>query len=319
MISLHAPISLPPLTPPEFSVKWHDTEYWTSIAQNVLRALGLSPAKLERPRRGSTVVFNCGDYFLKLYPGFEYDQYQSEVLTLPHLSGRLPVPTPSLIATGPLENGWNYALISRLEGEVVEDVWPEFSESEKRLFMADLGTLVRSVQSLDAIHYPDRESSWSEFIDDQQAGALARHTSRKLPEHLLQELTVYLAEHVAPVRDVLAPVLLTGEYTPDNLLAAKTKDGWRLSGMFDFGDMMMGLADYDLLGPTEFFAAGSADLQRPFFSAYYNREFAMTDDLRHRLMTLSLLHRFSNLPAQVVMSGWQEAPTFDVLAKMIWP
>ena len=32
--------------------------------------------------------------------------------------------------------------------------------------------------------------------------------------------------------------------------------GWRLSGLIDFGDVMTGRGEYDLLGPSAFMAAG---------------------------------------------------------------
>jgi hypothetical protein len=32
-----------------------------------------------------------------------------------------------------------------------------------------------------------------------------------------------------------------------------------------------------------------------------------------------LLHRYSNLPAQIAHPGWQQAATFEDLAASIWP
>ena len=51
------------------------------------------------------------------------------------------------------------------------------------------------------------------------------------------------------------PVILTGEYIPENFLSCDDGD-WRLSGLIDFGDVMTGRGEYDLLGPSVFMAAG---------------------------------------------------------------
>ena len=53
------------------------------------------------------------------------------------------------------------------------------------------------------------------------------------------------------------PVILVGEYIPQNFLLSRDAGGWRLSGLFDFGDVLTGWGEYDLLGPSAFMTAGS--------------------------------------------------------------
>jgi hypothetical protein len=36
-------------------------------------------------------------------------------------------------------------------------------------------------------------------------------------------------------------------------------------------------------------------------------------------MRLLLMHRYSNLQAQIALPGWQAAPDFATLAATIWP
>ena len=52
------------------------------------------------------------------------------------------------------------------------------------------------------------------------------------------------------------PVILTGEYIPENFLLSRETAGWRLAGLIDFGDVMTGRGEYDLLGPSAFMTAG---------------------------------------------------------------
>jgi hygromycin-B 7''-O-kinase len=308
-----------PATYQDFAAKWKDTEFWKPTAIGLLSHLGLPATALERPSRGSNIVFKTGDLFLKMFPPFQLDQYQSEIIGLNALSKNLPVEIPSLLQHGEMGDGWNYAIISALNGVVVEEVWPEFSYEEKMRFMAALGGLVREVQHLDVPTFQHRDASWPEFIDRQHAQVVARQSRVGMPQHLLSDVGDYVAKHVAYVREPSSYVLLTGEYTPENLMAAKTADGWKLSGMFDFGDLMTGHPEYDLLGPTMFYSPGDPHLQQAFFNAFYNTECEISDEARHRLMTLALLHLFSDFMEQLVMEKWQEAKSLEGLAIKIWP
>ena len=108
-------------------------------------------------------------------------------------------------------------------------------------------------------------------------------------------------------------VILTGEYTPFNLL----HQGSGLSGMFDFGDGLVGPHEYDWLGPLCFLAAGDAARIDALFDGYHGRPFDRS--LREALLRLMLLHRYSHLKAQIAMPDWQAAPDFGTLAALIWP
>jgi hygromycin-B 7''-O-kinase len=108
-------------------------------------------------------------------------------------------------------------------------------------------------------------------------------------------------------------VILTGEYTPFNMLY----EGSGLSAMFDFGDGLVGPREYDWLGPLCFLAAGDAAHVDAFFDGYHGRPFDRSQ--REALLRLILLHRYSNLKAQIAVPGWQAAPDFATLAALIWP
>ena len=88
-------------------------------------------------------------------------------------------------------------------------------------------------------------------------------------------------------------VILTGEYTPFNLL----HQGSGLSAMFDFGDGLVGPREYDWLGPLCFLAAGDAARIDALFDGYHGRPFDR--GRREALLRLVLLHRYSNLKAQI--------------------
>ena len=93
-----------------------------------------------------------------------------------------------------------------------------------------------------------------------------------------------------------------------------------MSGLIDFGDVMTGWGEYDLLGPSAFMTAGMPRRVRSLFagSGYSNADINPT--LQRRLMALLLLHRFSDPVRHICIEGWQEK-TRDLfqLAALLWP
>jgi hygromycin-B 7''-O-kinase len=89
--------------------------------------------------------------------------------------------------------------------------------------------------------------------------------------------------------------LLTGEYTPFNLLFNKENNKWKLTGVIDFADSFLGDHEYDLLGPILFMFNGNQELTYSFLISYGFLEEELNDSLRKKLMIYTILHRFSNL------------------------
>jgi hygromycin-B 7''-O-kinase len=118
------------------------------------------------------------------------------------------------------------------------------------------------------------------------------------------------------------PVILVGEYIPENFLLNGTDDEWRLAGLIDFGDVLTGFAEYDLLGPSAFMSAGTTGCVRSLFDgfgySYTPAEINFT--VKRWLMTLMLLHRASDLNRHICIEGWQQkAADLHQLQDVIWP
>ena len=159
--------------------------------------------------------------------------------------------------------------------------------------------------------------NWPDFLDRQRANCYARQERTGLPAHLLANLDSYLDERLPSVPRAVAPVILTGEFIPQNLLLQHRADGWHLESLIDFGDVIPGFGEYDLLGPCGFMGAGSASRHAALMRGYgetYDRE------LVRRLGAMMLLHKHSNLTDQIPLDGWQhKAASLGDLERMIWP
>ena len=116
------------------------------------------------------------------------------------------------------------------------------------------------------------------------------------------------------------PVILTGEFIPENLLLARRGDDWHLAGLIDFGDVQTGWGEYDLLGPSAFMSAGRPRRVRSLFEGFGYSRAEVNFELKRRLLALMLLHRASDPVRHICIESWQDkAGDLVQLQELIWP
>lgn len=286
----------------------HDQpERWRDVVASI--AAGYSTATAVPVDGGTVLVALVGtELVVKLFPPFLRDHFEFEHEMLARLHGRLSLPTPRLVAGGE-RDGWPYHVMTQLPGRTLETVWPALDESTKCAVLHDIGRTAAEVHALPVGSMAPRAPAWPAFLQHQRERCHHRQQRTGLPAHLLAQLADFLAAGPVPAGP---DVILTGEYTPFNLMT----DGSRLTGMFDFGDGLVGPREYDWLGPLCFLAAGHAARIDALFDGYGIR-FDRTR--RDELLRLLLLHRYSCLPAQIAVPGWQDTPDLSALAARIWP
>jgi hygromycin-B 7''-O-kinase len=276
-----------------------DAAAWHDVIAEIAAAHSRAP--ITQALDGTVLVALVGrELVVKLYPPFLADHAAYERAALAIVHGKTGVPTPAIVATGE-RDGWPYVVMTQLHGRALRDAWPAYDERARRDVLAQIGALAAEVHALP----PPAAPAWDDFIARQRAGCVARQTKTALPAHLLAEVDAFVA---GPVPD--GAVLLTGEYTPMNLLV----DGVTLSGMFDFGDGLVGAREYDWLGPLVFLAAGDRARREAFLAGY-----GATDLDRTVMLRLLLLHKYSSLRAQIAAPGWQDARDLEALAAYVWP
>ena len=291
----------------EFDALQEDPARWIEVVSALGARYSTAPAV--PAGEGTVLVALLGrELVIKLYPPFLRDHFAFERAMLAHLYGRLSLPTPRLVDSAE-HAGWPFLVMTQLPGTPLDRVWPSLQQAERCAVLRRLGQLAAEVHALPLGLTPTLAPRWADFLQGQRERCHQRQQRTGLPAHLLAQLASFLEGPVPEGPDVI----LTGEYTPFNLLY---QDGG-LSAMFDFGDGLVGPREYDLLGPLCFLAAGDAQCIDAFFDGYHGRPF----DRRQRepLLRLLLLHRYSHLKAQIAVPGWQAAPDFPALAALIWP
>lgn len=294
-------------------------EVFRSLARKILYQHQLSDAPLINFTESTNIVFGYGNNLvIKIYPPFHSEQFKAELLVLKHIEGRLPVRTPKVEHEGTID-GWPYIIMTKLEGTLLEAIWEKLDHSNKIIIIRELGTLIQNMHSLPTNGLESIDCHWDQFIKYQIEHCVEHHRAVKLPESLLGQLQRYLEPLASSLMEIKKPVLLTGEYTPMNFLVKNIGGIWHIDGLIDFGDCMLGLPEYDLLGPGAFLIQGDKQLLREFLVSYGYTLDELTAKLRHKLTALMLLHKYSNLSIQIRIKNWEhKVHTIQDLENLVW-
>ena len=313
--------SLPDVRTIEAFHAWRgDPSQCLPVALDIARSHGLPLADPHLFATGTNLVVALdGRLILKVFPPLLRHQFASERAALSQLRGRLSVPIPEIVLEGERDQ-WPYLVITRLQGVVGPQAWPMLEEDEKERVLGQIGETIAQVQRVPVGELSTVEPRWAAFISGQIAGCRARHERLGLPQKYLDGLDDLLRDAAAFIPVDAPPVILTGEYIPENFLLDRDSGTWRLAGLIDFGDVFTGWGEYDLLGPSVFMTAGMPRRVQSFLGGFGYRQGDVTPALTRRLTVLMLLHRFSDLNRQICIEDWQrKAGDLSALERLLWP
>jgi len=312
-------LSLPGLTNFDAFRAWRtDASRWLPIARDIARGHDLACIAPHVFATGTNLVVALdARLILKIFPPMLKSQFVSERGSLSQLRGRLSLPIPEIVVEGE-RDGWPYLVITRLDGVVGSEVWPTLPEYQKERVLGEIGAVIAEVQRVPAGALLKIEPRWDAFLRRQIAGCHARHERLGLKPKFLNGLDDLLRDAAIPLDP--SPVILTGEYIPENFLLAEEGGRWRLAGLFDFGDVKTGWGEYDLLGPSAFMAAGRPRRVRSLFEGFGYSRADVNFAVKRRLLALMLLHHASDPIRHICIEDWQEkADDLVQLQELIWP
>ena len=314
-------IALPHLTDYETFRAWRsDPSRWLPVARDIACGHRFACTAPQTFATGTNLVVALDQrLILKIFPPMLRHQFVSERGALTVLRGRLSVPIPEIVAEGE-RDGWPYLVITRLAGVLGSEAWPALPEEQKERVLVQIGEIIAQVQRVPTGTLLDIEPRWDAFMRVQIAGCRARHQRLGLAPKFLDGLDDLLRDATELIPMHASPVILTGEYIPENFLLAREGEGWRLAGLIDFGDVQTGFGDYDLLGPSAFMVAGRPRRVRSLFEGFGYSRGDVNFALKRRLMALMLLHRTSDPIRHICIEGWQDqADDLLQLQDLIWP
>jgi hygromycin-B 7''-O-kinase len=314
-------VSPPPLTDFEqFRKLRAEPSLWLPMARDIAGSHGyggLDPAVFVT---GTNLVVGIGDrLILKIFPPMHRSQFVSERGALRVLAGQLRIDIPELVHEGERDE-WPYLIMTQLSGVLASDAWSAMAETDKEHVLRQLGEAIAGVQRVPPGELLRIEPDWAVFMQGQIAGCRARQQRLGLADRFLDGLDDLLRDAAQLIPLEAPPVILTGEYIPENFLLSRSSEGWTIAGLFDFGDVLTGWGEYDLLGPSAFMAAGRPGRVRSLFEGYGYKKADIDRGLKRRLLALMLLHRASDPNRHICIDGWQtKAKDLVDLQELIWP
>ncbi|HEV7637033.1 MAG TPA: aminoglycoside 3'-phosphotransferase/choline kinase family protein [Bradyrhizobium sp.] len=313
--------SLPRLNSIDAFRAWRaDASYCLPAAIEIARSHGLPHGDPRLFPTGTNLVVALDDRLvLKIFPPMLRHQFVAERAALAQLRGRVSVPIPEIVLEGERDR-WPYLVITRMQGVLGTQAWPTLPEEDKESVLRQIGETIAEVQRVPPGEVAGIGPRWDQFMRQQIEGCRARHRRLGLPQKYLDGLDQLLGDAAALIPMNAPPVILTGEYIPENFLLSREAPGWRLSGLIDFGDVFTGWREYDLLGPSAFMTAGMPRRVQSLFQGFGYSRADIDPTLQRRLMALLMLHSASDPIRHICIEDWQQkAGDLCELERLLWP
>jgi Ser/Thr protein kinase RdoA (MazF antagonist) len=114
-------------------------------------------------------------------------------------------------------------------------------------------------------------------------------------------------------------MLSLGDVHFGNLRFVKTNGRWKISGVFDFADSLVGFREYEFVAVGVLMLQGDAELQREFLRVYGYATAEINENLRRRLMLMTILYECSSLRRYAIRLKPEAVEfTLEELERAIW-
>lgn len=297
-------------------VRHFKDEIWRAAAENICQRHSISFDSLHRVEGGEHIVFLIDERFvIKIYTPFR-NGFKREKAALEFAGGKTSLPLPEILFEGIIES-FDYLVTTQHSGVLMtKENW---HRTETRKQIAVLAQLADGLKQLHSHRADAIDFDWNKFIERQAATVIERQKSHGVNNAVIARLPDYLKESLPLLPTDLTPVFLHGDVHFGNLRLIEMNGDWRISGLFDFADSLIGFHEYDFLAIGILMIQGQGALQREFFRAYGYTENEIDETLRRRLMLLTILYETADLRRYALRLKPEAVEyTLDELERAIW-
>jgi hygromycin-B 7''-O-kinase len=321
---------MPPLLPvittwAEWGRMFTNVAQWTSAVREICRRHNLPVQHVEAGYPGTHAVFVVDKtYVVKIYTPLSPEDFdlECELYTLLGPNPRLRV--PQLLAQGILEDQirWPYIITAFKPGVPIREVRARIPHRNLLRIAAELGEIVRElhrvpVASLTSLAHT--HASWQQFVRQRQTEvAEAAQWAGILPEPVIAEIPGFLASALSGGEEA-SLALLNGDLTEDHILLEQRDGRWRISGLIDFGDALVGSRDYEWI--ALWFSALDRDYEElTAFMTAYDPHLKLNDAFFTRAMAFTFLHEFGPdiLALTLKALGQPQIESLQELQALLW-
>jgi aminoglycoside phosphotransferase (APT) family kinase protein len=220
--------------------------------------------------RNNAVFRINNQYILKIVGTDALWHFNIERAVLQTLSEAIPA--PRLIASGIIENGSPFIIMSEIAGETLQNAWGELSPLELRQIAREIGAITAQLHrqpqdKLAAVEaeFGGRNESFEEMKTDRIAEikAMDRFSTRHK-----NELLEFLYGEARDFLDV-PPAFTHADFSHDHIYLTREYNELRVSGLIDWGEAMLGPPEWDIAFHWFWTFSQDHDTMRECIDAYY--------------------------------------------------
>lgn len=296
-----------------FDKKFNSSE-WQDVARAICAENNIAFGRLERAGGTDHVVFFVGDdLILKIYRPSR-NSFIKELNALRQISDRSKFKTPTIICDGKFD-GFDFLVMTRVNGDELSR--PNFYKLKRSVQIAILSDISFGLKQLHDIPI-ENGSNWQQFVENNLETFIERQIVAGVNSRIISQLPKYIEESFGLI-PFDPTVFLHGDIHLGNLRFDHSNGFPVVSGLFDLADSLVGWHEYDLLAICVLIIQGERELQREFLRAYGYRDKELNDEMRRRLMMLTMLYETSDL-RRYAQRLRPDAVTLDLyeLEKEIW-
>ncbi|MCW5961528.1 MAG: aminoglycoside phosphotransferase family protein [Pyrinomonadaceae bacterium] len=294
----------------------HKSEIWFDAAKEICRRHNFAFDEIKRAGGSEHIVFFIDDAFvLKIYRPFR-QYFEREVKAIELVGGRTGFKLPEVVHQGEFEK-FPYILMTRVKGELITRAdWLQIPEKAQLGFISKLAIGLKQTHTLS----PDSfENNWAAFVKDRAETFIDRQVAHGVNKQVLDALPAFIEENLKLVPTDGKTAFMHADVHFGNLGVVRTEKSLEIAGLFDFADSRRGFFEYDFLAVGVLMIQGQRKLQREFFRSYGYAGSELDEQMRKRLMMLTMLYETADLRRYAIRLK-PEAVEFSLeeLEKGIW-
>jgi hygromycin-B 7''-O-kinase len=290
--------------------------FWQAALDRIMAKHQLVSGPWTRAALGRNIVFVSPTAVVKLGPPMWQGEMEREAAALSAIAGRLPVPTPTLLAYGALD-GWDYLVQAPLPGTNLRAIWAELDAAARSALAERHGALMAALHALPAQELPAQLAfDWRAMLDAQRAECVPEMQRAGVADALVQLAEAYL--ETTPW-DNEPPVLLHGDLTHLNMLVVEQGGSWRISGLIDWGDVKIGSRMHEFISPGVHMYQGDAVPLAAWYRGYGWTGHPTAARDQHQIMARAMLYYAEDFARLIqIVPGADRCRDWQALAAAFW-
>ncbi len=298
---------------------------WAAAVREICRRHHIPVQHVTAGFPGTNAVFVVDDAcVVKIYAPFCPEDFELECELYTLLGNGSALPVPALIAQGVLEDQmrWPYIITEFKPGIPIREARAHIAHRQRVRLAAALGEMIRHLHHIPVMQLTTLDptpAGWRALVRQRAAqAALPTQWEDILPAAVAAEIPGFLASVLA-ADDEAPVVLMNGDLTEDHILLEQDGGKWRVSGLIDFGDALVGQKEY------EWVALWFSGLDRDYeclaaFMESYDARIKLDDDFFTRAMAYTFIHEFATdiLATTLKILGNPPIASIKELQALLW-